>query len=134
VDQREEVGVIPEPEWRGDHKEWKAKIEGWASMTPNGEGSPEVEVSDRAKAVATAVFYTAADFNTLYRAPLPTQINAWAEIFDHSESGSMDWLTPELATEAVRAHFAQSTDGQMLPFHVLREAAFIQLGQGNDNP
>lgn len=118
--------MISEPTWHGDDNEWKANIEGWANLSPNGE-VPPVEVSDRANAVATAVFYTAADFNTLYRAPLPAQINAWAEIFDRSESGDMDWLTPELATEAVRAHFAQSTDGRMLPFHVLREAAFIRL-------
>ena len=127
--------MIPEPEWHGDHEEWKAKIEGWANLTPDGEGPPEVEVSDRAQAVATAVFYTAADFNTLYRAPLPKQINAWAEIFDCSESESrcMCWLTVELAVEAVQAHFAQSTDGRMLPFDVLREASFIRLERSNND-
>lgn len=99
----------------------------WVGQPLLERGSAPVEVSDRAKAVATAVFYAAADLNTRSRAPLPAQINAWAEVFDGSESGGMDWLTPEFATEAVRAHFAQSTDGHMLPFHVLGEAAFIRL-------
>ncbi|MFC9769420.1 hypothetical protein [Rhodococcus jostii] len=112
--------MIPEPKWTGDHREWQAVIAGYGRIPP-------VEISDRARAVATTVFYIAADYNTMYRAPLQAQIDSWGAIFDCSASECRHWLTVDLAGAAVTAHLSQSIDGRMLPFHVLREATFIRL-------
>ena len=70
--------------------------------------------------VATAVFYTAADYNTAFIAPLKIQINAWGASFDLAP-----WLSADLATRAVHAHFAQSTDGRMVPGCVIAQAKKI---------
>ncbi|MFC9768631.1 hypothetical protein [Rhodococcus jostii] len=113
----------PGPRWHGDDRDWKANI---------GRPDPaecEPPISPRARAVATAVFYAAADHNTIFRAPWPIQIHSWGRVFDCGPLGCMEWLTVDLAVEAVTAHFTQSIDGRMLPFHVVREATFLRLGR-----
>lgn len=123
---------MPEPVWHDDDREWKRRIEDTANL---GRGFADFErttldrpVSDRARAVAIAVFYTAAEYNTGYRAPLAVQVHSWAEIFDCSPSiGCMHWLTVDLAIAAVREHFAESADGRILPAHVIRKAAVLKL-------
>lgn len=112
---------MPQPKWAGDHQEWKRNIRSWGAdphITP---------VTQRAQAVATIVFHAAADYNTLYVAPLPEQLNAWAAVFDCTARDCMDWLTVDLAERAVREFFAHSTDGRLMPAHVIQKAAVIRL-------
>ncbi|WP_343466373.1 hypothetical protein AAI421_14560 [Rhodococcus aetherivorans] len=127
---------MPEPRWRDDDRAWKNNILSFMDMAAHMRSSARADeqpVSDRARAVAVAVFYTAANHNTVFRAPLPTQIHAWAQTFDCDESGCREWLTVDLATRAVDAHFSESTDGRMLPAHVLRKAAVLKLEEGVDS-
>ncbi|MEV0031401.1 hypothetical protein [Nocardia sp. NPDC050793] len=104
------------PIFRGDPGEWARGILAWGAP-------PELEpVTARARAVAVAVFYAAADWSQIFGAPVEFQIHAWAVIFDR-----FDWLTVDLAERAVHAHFRESITGQMLPAHVIQGAAVLKL-------
>ena len=94
-----------------------------ASRTPRA--------SARARAIATAVFYTASEWHRAFEAPLDTQIDTWGSVFEHGDN--TDWLTIDLAVRAVHAHFRQSILGHMLPAHVLHQAAIIKLEQEANN-
>lgn len=126
---------MAEPRWHDDHEAWKANIRQWDAIA--GETGRRYmamfPVTNRALEVATTVFYYAADCNTLYRAPMRMQIHAWARIFDSNETRDMEWLTPELATAAVHAHFAQCDDGHIMPADVLQQAALLRLEQEANN-
>lgn len=121
------MGDIPEPRWRDSDLEWKRNI--WFFMDLGArefwnQYMRDNPIPGQARAVATAVFYTAASYNTAYVAPLPIQIYTWAQTFD------CDWLTVDLAVRAVEEHFAESEDGRLLPSHVLRKAAVLKLTEG----
>ena len=116
--------MIQEAKWTDSHHEWKEAINqayAWEDgFTGLAIDMCELPVSARAQAAARAAFYAAADYNTLFEAPLPQQIHAWAEVFEPNE-----WLTPALAMEAVRRHMGHSEDGSLLPSDVLHRAARI---------
>lgn len=125
-----ESATIPEPKWQGDHRDWKKSIENLQRMADELRGGEpcalgdhlhhrlrERPPSENGVEIATTVFYTAADYNTLYRSPLPVQIELWAQIYDLAP-----WLTADLARRAVHAHFDQSDDGHMQPGHVIQQA------------
>lgn len=118
-----------EPIWHGSDRAWKSGIQ--TALSFAGAVHDLIEpVTERAQVVAATVFYVAADFNTLFRAPTSLQINLWAQIFDggHVEQrGGLEWLTPQLAERAVRRHFSQSVDGMMLPADILANAGSIRL-------
>jgi hypothetical protein len=108
-----------EPIFRGNPADWQNQILQFGRL-------PELPpVTTQAWAVATAVFYAAADWSVLFRSPLPFQIHVWAHAFDHTG----DWLTVDLAERAVHAHFRQSITGHMLPAHVINGAAVLKLEQ-----
>ncbi|MEU6580638.1 hypothetical protein [Nocardia sp. NPDC046763] len=112
----------PGPRWHGDHEAWKRSILSY------GTPLEEDPVSDRARDVAVAVFQVAARYNTLFVDPLECQIYAWAWIFDCTPGRACRcWLTAGFAVAAVRAHFAKSQDGRMLPSNVLCEAGLLRL-------
>src|SRR5690606_34431083 len=120
-------GDMPEPRWHDDDREWKANITQFgADWDVAMKAHP---VSDRARAVAVAVFYTAANYNTVYRAPIPFQIYTRAQVFDCGYDGCRHWLTVDVAVRAVDEHFAEPTDGRILPAHVLRKAAVLKLSE-----
>ena len=86
-------------------------------MGPNETALPGPDQLDIATRI---VFYTAAQYNTLFSHPTEYMIRCWASVFDLGA-----WITVGLAEAAVHAHFQQSTDGDMAPGHVVRQAKNI---------
>jgi hypothetical protein len=122
---------LPEPIWRDDDQAWKERIRE-ANRLAGGAPRPRRPISPATRAIAVAVFYVAADFNTAYRAPLEEQIEAWAECFASPEC---DWLRVDLAMRAVVAHFLKSArsetfhGGRLLPGDVLASARWLRARQ-----
>ncbi|MFE3081805.1 hypothetical protein [Nocardia tengchongensis] len=115
----------PDPIFRGDPKDWQNAILSYGTPT---ETPP---VSAKARAIAAAVFYAAAQWNEMFSAPASYQIHAWALLFD---SPKFDWLTIDLAERAVHAYFRTAIVGHMLPGHVLNGAAVLALEGACDGP
>jgi hypothetical protein len=109
-----------EPIWRGDHEAWKRDI------TVFGEPHLPVDqpTTHHGRAIAIAVFYRAANWNTLFLAPLDLQIWAWARVLD------LDWLSVDLAERAVDKHFEAEVLGWMMPFDVIANATYLLLEEG----
>lgn len=116
-----------EPRWHGDPDAWSENVLATMRMTDELCDSPltldrlSVEFPtycDHGMAIATIVFYTAAHYNTLFSRPHPMILRTWAHLYGtHAH-----WMTVAVAEAAVHAHFATSTDGRMLPGHVIAEA------------
>jgi uncharacterized membrane protein len=108
---------LPErPIFRGDPADWHRNILAYGPLEIPA-------VTSEAVAIATAVFYAAANWSEMFRSPLKIQLYMWAHLFEDFT----DWLTIDLAERAVHAHFRQSITGHMLPAHVINGAAILKL-------
>lgn len=117
-----------EPRWHGSPEEWAKNVTGWASLSDGGApltlDRMDVEFPNccaQGMALATMVFYTAADYNTMFSRPHPMILRTWAHLFGvHAH-----WMTIDAAESAVHAHFETSDDGRMMPADVIAEAKRI---------
>lgn len=108
-----------QPIFRGNPEDWQESILRWGAP-------PELPaVTSHALACSTAVFYAAADWCEMFRAPSPYQIQSWAHSFDRS--GAVSWMSVDLAERAVHDHFSTAITGHMLPGHVIQRAAVLKL-------
>ncbi|WP_280412654.1 hypothetical protein [Nocardia asiatica] len=134
-DQPEQVDPYqapPQPIWRDDTRQWQRNIVDLhqaCARLGGGAIAREPKASAYARAIATAVFYTASQWHESFQAPIETQINVWASAFEYG--GVKEWLTIDLAVRAVHAHFRQSITGYMLPSHAIQAAALLKLEAGN---
>lgn len=110
--------AIEEPRWRDDHEAWRQSIDEWSRM---GGGLTPDQPTIEYRAVAIAIFHTAAQYNTGFINPHPTVIATWAYLYQTYHG----WLTIDLAERSVHAHFAQSNDGRMVPADVILQAKRI---------
>ncbi|WP_024801166.1 hypothetical protein [Nocardia sp. BMG51109] len=89
-------------------------------------------VRDEDRAVARAVLYTAADYNTGFAAAPDDVVEAWAKVLCIGIHDGLRthyrrwWLTIDLAEQAVREHFAKSTDGHMVPGDIIHHADLLR--------
>lgn len=120
----------PAPRWHDDPDTWADTVTSARDMADamrDEDGIPLTldrlliefpSYCSHGLAVATMVFYTAANYNTVFSRPHPMILRSWAEIY----STHAHWMSLEVAEAAVNAHFGASTDGRMLPAHVIAEA------------
>lgn len=113
-----------EPRWHDDPNEWADTINHIHSLADaerereGGTEREDLKLGKHAVAVATMVFYAAAQHNTGFMHPHPFVVETWAQIYENYAP----WITVSIAEAAVDAHFATSQDGHMLPAHVIAEA------------